>query len=450
MVKYKHILAPGISEELVREISEIKEEPKWMLDLRLNSYHEFSKKETPDWGYPYLSKDLDFSSFTYFLAPDSSKSENWEDLPEEIKNTYEALKIPEVERKYLAGVVATYDSMPVISKIRSSLKDKGIIFTDIDTAIKEYPELVQKYFMKAIPPSDNKLAALHGAVWSGGTFLYVPPGVKVNLPLQSYFRINSSQSGQFEHTIIVADKGSELTYIEGCSAPHFTKGEKALHAGVVEVYVEDNAKVKFISVENWSKNVYNLTTKRAIVKSNAYMEWIEATLGSKVSMLYPASYMRGDNSYTININLTIAPPNTWKDTGAKVLMSGSNNRAKLLSKSISIGNGVSVYRSLINVSPNSYNSIIYSQCDSLLSSKESKAITIPHNEIRNDTTELHHEAYTGSISQEKLNYLMARGMNEEDAKSLLVLGFVEDILNNIPLEFSVEIARLLKMQMMSG
>ncbi|MEM3828771.1 MAG: Fe-S cluster assembly protein SufB, partial [Conexivisphaerales archaeon] len=344
MVSYKQVLSPGISESLVREISEIKNEPEWMLDIRLNSLKEFERKPTPDWGYPDLPKELDFSRFTYFLAPDAEKSESWDELPEDIKNTYKELNIPEVEQKYLAGVVATYDSMPVISKIRDSLKERGIIFMDIESAIREYPEIVRKYFMKAIPPSDNKLAALHGAVWSGGTFLYVPPGVKVSMPLQSYFRINAAKSGQFEHTIIIADKGSELTYIEGCSAPHFSSDENALHAGVVEVYVEDNAKVKFISVENWSKNVYNLTTKRAIVKSNAYMEWIEATLGSKVSMLYPASYMRGDNSYTVNINLTIAPENTWKDTGAKVLISGNNNRAKLLSKSVSIGNGTSVYR----------------------------------------------------------------------------------------------------------
>jgi Fe-S cluster assembly protein SufB len=449
-IEYQYVLSPGISEEVVKTISEIKNEPEWMKNIRVNAYHEFLKKPMPDWGYPFLSKEIDFSKFIYFASPAANKATKWEDLPEEIKRAYEELKLPEIEQKYLAGIVSTFDSSPVISKIKEQLENKGIIFTDLDTAVQKYPDLVRDYFMKAVPISDNKFTALHAAAWSGGTFLYVPPNTKVEWPLQSYFKIHSASVGQFEHTIIIADKNSEVTYIEGCSAPVYSSDQLALHAGVVEIYVNDGAKVKFISVENWSKNVYNMTTKRAIIKSNAHMEWIEATLGSKVSMIYPASYIRGDDSSTININLSVAPPNTWKDTGSKVIISGKNAKARLLSKSISMGNGVSVYRSLINVSPNATNAKIFSECDSLLVDKESKAYTFPHNEIRNPSTELHHEAYSGAISNENIQYLRSRGLSELEAKDLLTIGFIEDILNQIPIEFSIEISRLIKMQMNNG
>ncbi len=449
-VEYKYLLSPGINEDVVKMISEYKQEPEWMTNIRLNAFKEFIKKPTPDWGYPYLSKELDFTKFIYFADPMANKTSSWEELPEDIKKAYEELNLPEIERKYLAGIVSTFDSSPVVSKIKRELEEKGIIFMDLDSAVQKYPDLVRDYFMKAVPISDNKFAALHAAVWSGGTFLYVPPHTKVDWPLQSYFKIHSASIGQFEHTIIIADKGSEFTYIEGCSAPTYSGDQRALHAGVVEIYVEDEAKVNFISIENWSKNVYNLTTKRAIIKSNANMQWIEATLGSKVSMIYPASYIRGDNSSTTNINLSVSPPNTWKDTGSKVIISGNNARARLLSKSISIGNGVSVYRSLINVSPSANNAKIFSECDSLLVDKYSRAYTFPHNEIRNQSAEIHHEAYSGAISRENIEYLRSRGISENDAKSFLAVGFIDDILRAIPVEFSVEISKLIKMQMNNG
>ena len=802
--KYKYDFGTGLSETLIRKISEIKQEPGWVLNLRLDSYKEFLKRPVPTWGYPALGNDIDFDKLYYYSPPDTQLSTDWENVPKEIKDTYERIGVPEAERKILAGSLSVFDSDSIVVKLRKEWEDKGVIFTDVDTAIKKYPELVKKYFMKAVPFTDNKFAALHGAVWSGGPFIYVPPRVKIDTPLQTYFRMNKKDGAQFEHTLIIADKGSEVTYVEGClpkgelvslgdtlaridkltigekvvshtgslqgisntfvhrhngtmlkiipqspvnafrltpehpvlsikreqvrtkrkerngwlsevstknlleakpeyrkaeelkrgdfllyvvpkktldrkefsatilkilglylaegsvsfnralnrdvlqfsfgkiakekklayelkmlidslsekasvckarskyysvtsysrslialckdncgkeartkklsrelmelpaekqkifleyylkgdgnkylkrknnslmvrastasktlafqlqeiigrlgifsniqlrkggkdytqgrkmhrndqyiieytedkrwshvrhkenvffvpitklykrkftadvfniavkndesylvkgfavhncSAPIFEPDSKALHAAIVEVFVEDGAKVKFISAENWSKNVYNLNTKRAIVRKEGFMEWVEVTLGSKVTMLYPASYLRGESASCSHLTISFAQENTWKDSGSKVIMSAPNQNAKIISKSISMGGGTSTYRGLLRIDEAAKNARAYTQCDSLLLDGISKTVAIPHNEVNTPTAKIYHEATVGKISKEKLFYLMSRGMTEAQARSLIVLGFFDSILKEIPLEFAVEINKLIE------
>jgi Fe-S cluster assembly protein SufB len=441
--KYKYDFGAGITEELIREISKIKKEPEWMLKLRLASYKDFMSRPTPTWGYPDLDKDMDFDKFYYYSPPDSPFTTDWDKVPKEIKDTYEKLGVPDAERKILAGSLSVFDSDSVVAKLRKEWQDKGVIFTDVDTALKEHPDLVRKYFMKSVPFSDNKFSALHGAVWSGGPFIYIPPGVKIDTPLQTYFRMNRKEGGQFEHTLIIADEGSEVTYVEGCSAPVFEPDIKALHAAIVEVFVQKGSKVKFISAENWSRNVYNLNTKRAIVGANANMEWVEATLGSKVTMLYPASYLVGDGASSSNLTVSFAQPGTWKDSGSKVIMSAKNQSAKIISKSISLGGGSAVYRGLLRINKNAANAKAYTQCDSLLLDEGAVTSTFPHNEVLNSSAKIYHEATVGRVSREKLFYLMSRGLTEAQARSLIVLGFMDSVLKEIPLEFAVEINRLI-------
>ncbi len=444
--KYRHDLGAGISEGLVREISKIKKEPEWMLKLRLDSYAEFLKRPTPTWGYPELDKDMDFSKFYYYSPPNADLTNDWEKVPKEIKDTYEKIGVPEAERKILAGSLSVFDSDGVVSKLRKEWADKGVIFTDVDTALKEHPDLVKKYFMKAVPFTDNKFAALHGAVWSGGAFIYIPPGVKITTPLQTYFRMNRKEGAQFEHTLIIADEGSEVTYTEGCSAAVYEPDSKALHAAIVEVFVNKGAKVKFISAENWSRNVYNLNTKRAIVGEKGQMEWVEATLGSKVTMLYPASYLIGEGASSSNLTVSFAQPATWKDSGSKVIMSAPNQSAKIISKSISMGGGSAVYRGLLRINKNAANSKAYTQCDSLLLEDNAVTAAFPHNEVLSPTAKVYHEATVGKISKDKLFYLMSRGLTETQARSLIVLGFLDSVLKEIPLEFAVEINKLIEIE----
>lgn len=442
--KYKYDFGPGINEDLVRAISKIKNEPEWMLNLRLASYNEFLRRPTPTWGFPELDKDMNFEKFYYYSPPNSELTNDWNNVPQEIKDTYERIGVPEAEKKILAGSLSVFDSDSVVSKLRKEWADKGVIFTDIDTALKEYPELVKKYFMKCVPLTDNKFSALHGAVWSGGPFIYVPPGVKITTPLQTYFRMNKKDGAQFEHTLIIADEGSELTYLEGCSAPVYEPDSKALHAAIVEVFVNKGAKVKFISAENWSRNVYNLNTKRAIVGERGHMEWVEATLGSKVTMLYPASYLRGEGASSSNLTVSFAQPGTWKDSGSKVIMSAPNQTAKIVSKSISLGGGNAVYRGLLRIDKKADKAKAYTQCDSLLLDETAATSTFPHNEVLNSSAKVYHEATVGKISKEKLFYLMSRGFTEAQARSLIVLGFLDTVLKEIPLEFAVEINRLIE------
>jgi Fe-S cluster assembly protein SufB len=444
--KYKYDFGTGISEALIKEISRIKGEPEWMLDHRLRSYAEFIRRPTPTWGYPDLDKDMKYDSFYYYSPPNVDFTTDWDKVPQEIKDTYEKLGVPEAERKILAGSLSVFDSDSIVAKLRKEWTDKGVIFTDIDTALKEHPDLVKKYFMKAVPFTDNKFAALHGAVFSGGPLIYIPPGVKIDTPLQTYFRMNKKEGAQFEHTLIIADKESEVTYVEGCSAVAYEPNSKALHAAIVEVFVEEGAKVKFISAENWSRNVYNLNTKRAIVKKNGHIEWVEVTLGSRVTMLYPASYLVGEGASSSNLTISFAQPGTWKDSGSKVIMSAPNQSAKIISKSISMSGGSAVYRGLLRINKGAENAKAYTQCDSLLLEGKAVTSTFPHNEVLNQSAKVYHEATVGRISKEKLFYLMSRGLTEAQARSMIVLGFMDTVLKEIPLEFAVEINRLIEME----
>lgn len=436
-------LPKGLSRELVEEISRIKKEPEWMKELRLKSYDQFISKPLPTWG-PDLS-ELKFEDMTYFIRPDAKNVRNWDEVPKEIKDTFDKLGIPEAEQKYLAGSVAQYESESVYHNIKKQWEDKGVLFCDMDTAVQKYPELVKKYFMRAVPITDNKFAALHAAVWSGGSFTYVPPGVKIDQPLQTYFRMNAANEGQFEHTLIIVEEGAKVSYLEGCTAPKYSS--HSLHSAVVEIYVKKNAEARYTTVQNWSKNVFNLNTKRAIVEENGKMEWIGGSLGSYITMLYPCSVLRGDNATASHLNIAFGSGNTWKDGGAKVIHVGKNTSSKIIAKSISMGGGVGVYRGLVRINKGAKYAKSHVQCDALILDEKSRSDTYPHNEIYEETATLSHEASVGKISDDQVFYLMSRGLSEAEARSMIVLGFLDDVLREIPMEFSVEMNRLVHMEM---
>ncbi|MEM0161187.1 MAG: Fe-S cluster assembly protein SufB [Thermoplasmata archaeon] len=441
--KYEFVTEKGLSKKVVEEISEVKKEPDWMRRLRLKSLEIFLEAPMPNWG-PDL-RELNFDDITYYLRPESIKTRSWNDVPKDIKDTFEALGVPEMERKYLAGSVAQFESEGVYANIKKELDAKGVIFSDLDTALKEHPDIVKEYFMKAVPMRDNKFSALHGAVWSGGSFVYVPAGVKLDLPLMTYFRMNSAQEGQFEHTLIIAEKDSAVSYIEGCTAPVYNLS--SLHSAVVEIYVKEKAKVRYTTVQNWSKDIYNLNTKRAWVDRDGKMEWVGGSLGSKVTMLYPSSYLRGERATASHLNIVLSSGNTWKDGGAKVLHLAPNTSSKVISKSISMDGGVSVYRGLLRISKGAYNSKSHVQCDALILDDRSKSITYPHNEVYEDSATVAHEASVGKIGEEELFYMQTRGLKEDEARSMIVLGFLDDVMKEIPLEFSLELNRLIKLEM---
>lgn len=437
-------LEKGLSKKVVEAISSIKNEPEWMREKRLRSLEIFFQKPMPSFG-PDLTA-LNFDEITYYVKPVPEKRKRWDDLPENIRQTYEKLGIPEAEKKYLAGVVAQYQSEVVYASLKEQLEKMGVIFTDMDTAVKDYPELVKEYFMtKCIPPSDNKFSALHGAVWSGGSFVYVPPGVHVPFPLQSYFRISAALVGQFEHTLIIADKGSFVHYVEGCTAPVYS--EHSLHSAAVEIFVKEGARVRYTTIQNWSKNVYNLNTKRAIVEREGVMEWVGGSMGSGVTVLYPASVLVGDWAKAEHLNLTFAWKEQIKDTGSKVIHLAPNTNSVIVSKSISKDGGQSVYRGLVKIVKGAKNSRVSVSCQSLILDENSKADTIPIMEIHEETATVTHEATAGKISEEKLFYLMSRGLSEQDAMALLVRGFIEPISKELPMEYAVELNRLIKLEM---
>jgi len=433
----------GLNRQVVEEISEIKKEPDWMRRLRLRSLDIFLSKPVPTWG-PDLS-GIDWDNIRYYTRPGEESTTDWNEVPDQIKNTFEKLGIPEMEQKYLAGSVAQYDSEGVYHNLRKVWEDKGVVFMDLDSAVQKYPELVKEYICKAVPPSDNKFAALNGAVWSGGSFLYVPPGVQIDMPLQTYFRMNGESTGQFEHTIVVADEGSKVHYIEGCTAPRYDKN--SLHSAIVEIYVKKNAKAKYTSVQNWSKSVYNMPTKRAWVDENGQMEWVGGSLGSKVTMLYPSSYLRGPHASAHNLNISLAGPGTIKDTGAKALHLAPYTSSKIVAKSISIDDGKAIYRGLLRMNKGALYSKSHVQCDALLINDESQSFTYPHDEIYEPTASFGHEATVGKIGTDELTYLRSRGLSEEEASSMIVLGFLDDVMREIPMEFAVEMNRLIKLEM---
>ncbi len=440
----RHAAELGLTEEVVREISASKNEPDWMLALRLKAFEMFKRTLMPSWG-PDLSK-LDLEQITYFVRPDAEESQSWATVPDKIRETFEKLGIPEAERHALSGVGAQYDSEVVYHNLKKEWEEKGVIFENMDEAVRKYPELVKKYFMTdCIPPHDHKFIMLHAAVWSGGTFIYVPKGVKVNVPLQAYFRMNAERGGQFEHTLIIADKGSEVQYIEGCSAPRYNAS--SIHAGCVELHVHEGARIRYSSVENWSKNTYNLNTKRAVVDKNGVVEWVNGNMGSGVTMLYPCSILRGEGSQSHSLGVAFAGPGQNQDTGSKVIHAAPNTTSTIRAKSISKGGGISSYRGYVSATSAAEGAKSNVTCDALLIDEGSVSNTYPFMKVTTDKVNVAHEATVGKIGEEELFYLMSRGLSQEAATRMIVSGFVEPIVKSLPLEYAVELNKLIELEM---
>ncbi|SFE67735.1 Iron-regulated ABC transporter membrane component SufB [Thermoanaerobacter thermohydrosulfuricus] len=443
-VKYEYQTGKGLSKEVVLEISEQKNEPSWMRDFRLKALEIYQKMPMPTWGVDLSQLDID--SIIAYIRPSAKMQRSWDEVPEEIRRTFERLGIPEAERKALAGVGAQYDSEVVYHNIKESLTQQGVIFEDMDTAIKKYPDIIKEYFMtKNVTPYDHKFAALHAAIWSGGTFVYVPEGVKVEVPLQAYFRMNAPGSGQFEHTLIIADKGSEVHFIEGCSAPQYSVSN--LHAGCVELFVNEGARIIYSTIENWSKNTYNLNTKRAIVEKDGIIEWISGSFGSHKTMLYPASILKGEGAKAEYTGVTFAAKGQHLDTGSKMIHLAPHTSSKVLAKSISKDGGISSYRGLLKIGLNAEGAKASVQCEGLMLDDISRSDTMPVIEIENDNVDIGHEAKVGRISDEQIFYLMSRGLSEDDARAMIVRGFVEPIAKALPLEYAVEMNRLIKLEL---
>ena len=441
---YAANFSKGLTEDLVREISADKDEPQWVLDIRLKALKTFHKLKLPEWG-PDLS-NLDFDNIRYFSkASDVTNSKTWDDVDPEIKATFERLKIPEAERAVLAGVGAQYESENIYHNLKDEWASQGVIFEDFDVAVKEHPELVKKYFMKAVPIADHKLAALHYAVFSGGTFLYVPKGVKITQPMQAYFRMNSMNQGQFEHTLIVVEEDADAHYIEGCSAPKY--GSQSLHAGCVEVLVAKGAKMRYSSVENWSADTYNLNTKRALVQERGKMEWIGGNLGSGTTMLYPCSVLIGDYSKADHLGVAFANTDQNQDTGAKVLILGKHCRSNIVAKSLAKGGGITTYRGIVDIKPTAEQAVVNVECDALMLDDLSVSDTIPHIVCDNESASMTHEATAGKISDEVILYFESRGIDEETAKGMIVNGFLDEVVKTLPLEYAVELNRLIELEM---
>ena len=443
-MKHKFTTEKGLTEEIVRTISEEKKEPKWMLEHRLKSLEVFYSKPMPTWGADL--SDLNMDDIIHYLRPDSKiMSDSWDDIPDYIKSTFDRLGIPEAEKQSLAGVGAQYDSEVVYHNIHEELTKQGVIYTDIETALREHEDIVKEYFMKLITMNDHKFAALHGAVWSGGSFVYIPKGVKVDKPLQSYFRLNAAEAGQFEHTLIVVEEGADLHFIEGCSAPKYQKN--ALHAGAVELFIKKGARLRYSTIENWSRNMYNLNTKRATVDADGVIEWISGSFGSRVSMLYPMSILKGERARCEFTGITFASTGQYLDTGSKVIHAAPYTTSNVHSKSISKNGGTALYRGLLRVAPNAYGCKSTVECESLMLDNESRSDTIPIIEIHNDNIDIGHEAKIGRISDEAIFYLMSRGISKDEAKAMIVRGFVEPISKELPLEYAVELNKLIELEL---
>lgn len=443
---YAFKIEKGLNAKIVEEISKQKNEPKWVLDIRLKALDAYNKLNLPSWG-PSLD-ELNMDEIATYVKPKSKIETDWQSVPEEIKNTFDKLGIPKAEREYLAGVGAQYDSEVVYHSIQDKLSKQGVIYTDFDTAIKKYPKLVKEYFSKCVSIYDHKFVALHYAVFSGGSFVYVPRGVKLEKPLQSYFRLNSPESGQFEHTLIIVDEDASLHFIEGCSAPKYNKVN--LHAGCVELFVKKNSYLRYSTIENWSKNMLNLNTKRAIAEDNAKIDWISGSFGSHISMLYPMSVLKGDNSSTEYTGISFAGATQNLDTGFKVVHIGKNTSSVVNSKSLSKAGGVATYRGYVKILPSATDSKCSVSCDGLMLDNISRSDTIPVNDIQNTQVAFSHEAKIGKISDKAIFYLMSRGLNEEDAKALIVRGFASPISKQLPMEYAVEMNRLIALELEGG
>jgi len=442
-VEYEVKFPKGLTEEIVREISRIKDEPSWMEEFRVKAFRIFMEKPMPNWGVDLSS--INFDEFCYYARPTSKKGRSWDEVPEYIKRTFEALGIPEAERKFLAGVGAQYESEVVYHNIRKELEKLGVIFLDTDTALKEYPEIFKKYFGTVVPPNDNKFAALNSAVWSGGSFIYVPEGVKVDLPLQAYFRINAQNMGQFERTLIIAEPYSEVHYIEGCTAPIYASN--SLHSAVVEIIAKKGAKVRYTTIQNWSIDVYNLVTKRAHAYEGATVEWVDANIGSKATMKYPSVYLLGKYARGEVLSVAFAGRGQHQDTGAKMFHLAPYTSSRITAKSVSKDGGRTTYRGLVHVAKGARGVKSSVRCDALLLDEKSKTDTYPYNEILEDDATVTHEATVGKISDDQLFYLMSRGISETEALNMIVLGFFEPFIKELPMEYAVEMNRLLRLEM---
>jgi Fe-S cluster assembly protein SufB len=433
----------GLDEQVVREISKKKGEPAWMLEFRLKALAHFQQRIIPTWG-PDLSK-LDLDDIYYYVKPPESEGKSWDDVPDEIKKTFDKLGVPEAERKFLAGLGAQYESEMVYHSIQEHLAKQGVIFLSIEDGLRQYPELFKEYFGTVIPIEDNKFAALNSAVWSGGSFVYVPKGVKVDLPLQAYFRLNIANIGQFERTLIIADEGAQVHYVEGCTAPQYTTD--SFHSGVIEIVVKKNARVRYSTIQNWSTNVYNLVTQRAMVYENGTMEWVDSNLGSKLTMKYPSCYLMEPGAHGEILSMAFAGPGQHQDAGGKVIHFASNTSSKITSKSISKSGGRTSYRGLLKVYKGAKNVRSNVVCDALLLDPKSRSDTYPSIEIDEDDVTIGHEASVSKVGEEQLFYLMSRGLTEEEATTMVVSGFIEPLVKELPMEYAVEMNRLIQMQM---
>ncbi len=433
----------GLNEEVVRKISALKGEPDWMLAFRLNSFKGFQDSKAPHFG-PDLSV-VKFDSYTYFNRVTDNEVKDWKDVPQEIKNTFQKLGIPEAEQKYLAGAAAQYDSEVVYHNMLDEVIEKGVIFLSTDEALKQHPDLFKKYFNTVVPYDDNRFTALNGAVWSGGSFIYVPPGVKLEKPLQSYFRINYVKMGQFERTLIIVDEGADVNYVEGCTAPIYS--EESLHAAVVEIIVHKNAKCRYTTIQNWSNNIVNLVTKRALVHAGGHMEWIDGNIGSLINMKYPSCILIGEGAKGTTISIAVAGEGQIQDAGARMIHLAPNTSSTIISKSIVHGGGTANYRGKVRHTKRAYNSQTHVECDTLILDDFSKSDTIPINMIENNQSYIEHEATVSKISEDQLFYLMSRGISEEDATQMIVMGFIEPFSRELPMEYALELNRLIKLDM---
>ncbi len=433
----------GLSEDIIREMSWMKGEPDWMLQYRLDSFRRFERRPMPTWGGDM--SEIFFDQIYYYIKPTEGQVDKWDELPDAIKDTYEKLGIPEAERKYLAGVTAQYESEVVFHRNRDDLAAQGVVFCDMDTALREYPELVKEHFGTVIPKNDNKFASLNSSVWSGGSFIYVPPGVEVEMPLQAYFRINAENMGQFERTLIIADEGSKVHYIEGCSAPTYTSD--SLHSAVVEIVVKESARVTYTTIQNWSSNVFNLVTKRAKVEAEGHMEWIDGNIGSRLTMKYPAVWLVGPKATGEVLSVAYAGAGQHQDTGAKMVHAAPETTSKIVSKSISSHGGRTSYRGLVRVEDDAYGCKSHVQCDALILDPESVSDTYPYMEVGSQDARIGHEATVSRVADEQLFYLMSRGLTEEQAMGMVVNGFIEPVTRTLPMEYAVEWSRLIELQM---
>jgi len=433
----------GLSEDVVRQISAQKMEPEWMLNFRLKALKHFEERPMPEWG-PDLS-GLDLDEIYFYTKPAEAEGKSWDDVPETIKETFNKLGIPEAEQKFLAGVGAQYESEMVYHSIQEHLEEQGVIFKSIENGLREHPELFREYFGTIIPIEDNKFAALNSAVWSGGSFVYVPPGVKVEMPMQAYFRVNQADQGQFERTLIIIDEGAEAHYVEGCTAPIYTTD--SFHSGVIEIVVKKNARFRYTTIQNWSNNMYNLVTQRSIVHENGTMEWVDANLGSKITMKYPSCYLVGEGAHGEILSLAFASVGQHQDTGGKVVHVAPNTSSKITSKSISKSDGRASYRGLLKVHETAENSRSNVVCDALLLDDHSRSDTYPYIEIDAQDVNIGHEASVSKVGEEQLFYLMSRGLSEEEAASMVVSGFIEPLVKELPMEYAIEMNRLIQLQM---